>query len=368
MTPCSRCTGYRPILDAFKAFAKVEPAAYTEEAIAASKAANGHHGSNGANGGTNGGTNGRTNGSNGKANGKAGKNGNGKVCPSTGRPCDCGDVDMEGTITSSSKHKEASCGPLTHSRPAGVQLCDAAGLETEQPRPLQRSKPAHVLLALIVGKPAGRQGFAEGVAFGGLAAATDARSCLATSVRPFLCHRNPVCGHFVFVFAVEPIFPAELRKRVPLELELPGAASAWYRPLSLQRLLELKKQHPAAKLVVGNTGGCGGVPAVLLLPLSSRCHLQPLLSVVACYCCCGDNLLCCSLPISPAQFRSPLDTLCNFLPLAATASATAEVGIEMKFKSLKYPVLIGATHIPELNAFEVHADRLQNYRTCVAFH
>ena len=30
---CSRCTGYRPILDAFKVFAKVETGAYTEEAI-----------------------------------------------------------------------------------------------------------------------------------------------------------------------------------------------------------------------------------------------------------------------------------------------------------------------------------------------
>jgi len=35
-TPRSRCTGYRPILDAFKVFAKVEDGAYTEEAIAAS--------------------------------------------------------------------------------------------------------------------------------------------------------------------------------------------------------------------------------------------------------------------------------------------------------------------------------------------
>lgn len=35
----SRCTGYRPILDAFKVFAKVEDGAYTEEAIAASLAA-----------------------------------------------------------------------------------------------------------------------------------------------------------------------------------------------------------------------------------------------------------------------------------------------------------------------------------------
>ena len=41
MTRRSRCTGYRPILDAFKVFAKVEPGAYTEEAIAASKASNG---------------------------------------------------------------------------------------------------------------------------------------------------------------------------------------------------------------------------------------------------------------------------------------------------------------------------------------
>ena len=35
----SRCTGYRPILDAFKVFAKVEDGAYTEEAITASLAA-----------------------------------------------------------------------------------------------------------------------------------------------------------------------------------------------------------------------------------------------------------------------------------------------------------------------------------------
>ena len=33
----SRCTGYRPILDAFKVFAKADPQAYTEESIAACK-------------------------------------------------------------------------------------------------------------------------------------------------------------------------------------------------------------------------------------------------------------------------------------------------------------------------------------------
>ena len=110
----SRCTGYRPILDAFKAFAKVDAAAYTEEAIAASKAA--------ANGGANG-SNGDAHGGGGATNGGAkssnGKNGGGRVCPSTGRPCDCGVVDDSGGVTSTSAHKEESCGPLTHACPAG---------------------------------------------------------------------------------------------------------------------------------------------------------------------------------------------------------------------------------------------------------
>ncbi|KAG2484282.1 hypothetical protein HYH03_016926 [Edaphochlamys debaryana] len=64
-----RCTGYRPILDAFKTFAKTDPSAYTEEAIAASKGL--APGANGANG-----TNGTA------ANGQS-------VCPSSGLPCDC---------------------------------------------------------------------------------------------------------------------------------------------------------------------------------------------------------------------------------------------------------------------------------------
>ena len=51
----SRCTGYRPILDAFRVFAKGDSTAYTEEAIAASRGqlpgqnGNGMH-ANGANG------------------------------------------------------------------------------------------------------------------------------------------------------------------------------------------------------------------------------------------------------------------------------------------------------------------------------
>ncbi|PNW76169.1 hypothetical protein CHLRE_12g545101v5 [Chlamydomonas reinhardtii] len=71
-----RCTGYRPILDAFKTFAKTDPAAYTEEAIAASKGL-------GPDG---------TAATNGAANGASG----GAVCPSSGLPCDCKKAAGEG--------------------------------------------------------------------------------------------------------------------------------------------------------------------------------------------------------------------------------------------------------------------------------
>ena len=74
--------------------------------------------------------------------------------------------------------------------------------------------------------------------------------------------RRPACGTAFLSHrtslpppAVEPIFPPELRRRRPAELALPGPRCTWYRPLTLERLLALKAQHPEAKLVVGNTGG-----------------------------------------------------------------------------------------------------------------
>ena len=89
----SRCTGYRPILDAFRVFAKGDSTAYTEEAIAATKGllpgqngngihangASGHdmNGSNESNGHSHNGSHGHANGngvaakaSNGGKNGK----------------------------------------------------------------------------------------------------------------------------------------------------------------------------------------------------------------------------------------------------------------------------------------------------------
>lgn len=45
-------------------------------------------------------------------------------------------------------------------------------------------------------------------------------------------------------------FPPELVKRTPPELNLDGI---WFRPVSLERLLQLRVEHPNARLVVGNT-------------------------------------------------------------------------------------------------------------------
>lgn len=181
-----RCTGYRPILDAFRPFAKADPAAYTEDALIAARGATAEAPANG----------------NATSNGT---NGNEKVaiCPSSGKPCTCTGTESDGMIVTSSTDKENGA------------------------------------VGAVIPKPA--------------------------------------------VAATEPIFPPELRRREVQELEIPGPVATWYRPLSLEKLLSIKAEHPDAKIVVGNS----------------------------------------------------------------------EVGIEMKFKYAQYPVLIGATHVPELNAITV---------------
>jgi xanthine dehydrogenase/oxidase len=210
-----RCTGYRPILDAFRPFAKADPKAYTEDALQAAAAAS----KNKKNGGSNGAAmeNGAKEAKSGNGHNSHGvSNGDVPVCPSTGKPCTCtGSVGDDGMVASGSADKEDG-----------------------------------LIGALI---PAEVTATAKSKKF----------SSLKTNSST----------------TAEPIFPPELRSRQPQELYLPGRTSAWYRPLTLERLLEIKKENPDAKLIVGNS----------------------------------------------------------------------EVGIEMKFKNLLYPVLIGATHVPELN-------------------
>lgn len=172
-----RCTGYRPILDAFRVFANTDSAPYTKETLEA----------NGCSVPTI---------NSGKSNG---------VCPSTGKPCDC--------------------------RKTGTVSHENGGHKNESEN-----------------------------------------------------HKNGNKGT-----SGEPIFPLELKTRKSLPLSLNGQMGLkWYRPSTLDDLLDLKSRYPDAKLVTGNT----------------------------------------------------------------------EVGIEVRFKRLIYPVLISPVQIPELNMTEVTDDGL----------
>ena len=85
-----RCTGYRPILDAFRPFASIDSSVYTEEALMAAREAS---------------SSGNGNGVVVKSNGN-GSTADGPLCPSTGKPCSCtGATTEDGQIVSSSNDK-----------------------------------------------------------------------------------------------------------------------------------------------------------------------------------------------------------------------------------------------------------------------
>lgn len=134
-----RCTGYRPILDAFRPFTKSDPSIYTEETlVAAQKEFPMNRNNQGAITGS-----------------------SVKVCPSSGLPCDC-----KAVLPDNGQCDRSTFGP----------------------------------------------------------------------------------NH-----GVEPIFPPELKKRTYRELSFAGPVASWYRPLTLVRMLDLKRLYPEAKIVCGNT-------------------------------------------------------------------------------------------------------------------
>ncbi|XP_041351103.1 xanthine dehydrogenase/oxidase-like [Gigantopelta aegis] len=69
---------------------------------------------------------------------------------------------------------------------------------------------------------------------------------------------NGTCNdnHLLYDPSQEPIFPPELKLNAHIyntPLKFCNSQSTWFRPTSLNELLELKKLYPSARLIVGNT-------------------------------------------------------------------------------------------------------------------
>ena len=60
----------------------------------------------------------------------------------------------------------------------------------------------------------------------------------------------------------------------------------------------------------------------------------------------------CNLVCRPTTLEGLLELKSKY-PTAKLVVGNTEVGIEMKFKSMAYPHLVGVTHVPELNRIEV---------------
>ncbi|KAL9237148.1 hypothetical protein vseg_011734 [Gypsophila vaccaria] len=136
-----RCTGYRPIMDAFRVFTKTDDMLYTGRTL-------------------------------------ANQQDNEFICPSTGKPCSCG---PKADATTNNMKQSVVCNESY--KPLSYSAIDGS---------IYKEK--------------------------------------------------------------ELIFPPELLLRKPSILNLSGSQGLkWYRPLSIQHVLELKTRYPEAKLVIGNT-------------------------------------------------------------------------------------------------------------------
>lgn len=98
-----RCTGYRPILDAFRVFAKRETTPYTNDAITAAG---------------------------GETTPKAGT----FVCPSTGKPCDCGKPASQTFENGTTEHISLPVEKMEREL-AGTTLENATGTKDNVPAP-----------------------------------------------------------------------------------------------------------------------------------------------------------------------------------------------------------------------------------------
>lgn len=112
------------------------------------------------------------------------------------------------------------------------------------------------------------------------------------------------------------LFQLQSEKFHSQSLEFSNGTVSWHRPVSLEELLVLRQKHPASKLIVGNTEiGQGSMP-----------YYSFHLSLAFCFGC------------SLHYFST---------------------GVEVKFKNMVYPVLIAATHVPELCTIRKNKDGIE---------
>ena len=127
-----------------------------------------------------------------------------QVCPSTGRPCDCGAADGNGSSASLTSSSGSDDGLSTHANGKASSDGPAAN-----------------------GSANGcKSGACAGAKVAGTAAPSDSDAKKADGMETV---KKAQPAKQRWTSAVEPIFPAELRKRVAPVLNLPGPYATWHR-------------------------------------------------------------------------------------------------------------------------------------------
>eukprot|EP00899_Mesostigma_viride_P019651 jgi/Mesvir1/27688/Mv07407-RA.1 len=207
-----RCTGYRPILDAFRTLAKTDDGAYASEGVKGS--AGGGGGADGV-----------------------------KICPGSGLPCDCG----SGGVGGASKADSSS-----QMEPFNSAVWEAAShakaVHTPESTTTTSSLPTSSSSSPSGGGCKGGGGCCGGRGCGSAGAGKPDGDLYASTYPP--------CAS-----AAEPIFPPELKARVPPSLQLQGGPGGhvgeWHRPTTLEQLLGVlarcRREGVSVQLIGGNT-------------------------------------------------------------------------------------------------------------------
>jgi [2Fe-2S] binding domain/FAD binding domain in molybdopterin dehydrogenase len=231
-----RCTGYRPILDAFEPFTGADHSVYTNDAVqrraAAAAAAAPKDGA------TNGATNGETgcNGTSGHTNGNGKESG--KICPSTGKPCGCSGGNEAANGKSNGAMADAPkqappCEPIFPPK-----LASGEHVELALPGSRRTARVAGIVGFFFVLAPWQSLKASPVTCHNAAQSDTVADHCLTAWHTSSAAAKAPSVPNAAFCTHLQAIAGIEV---------------SWYRPLTLDRLLELAAEHPRCKFVGGNT-------------------------------------------------------------------------------------------------------------------